>query len=222
MYWRLRGMENGMSDLAEEPEMAASLLRKCGDFSCLLAETACENFPLDWLWTGDDVAAQGAMMMSPAMWREMVKPHLQKVYDVGKKHKLWIAHHCCGALRPIIPDLIEMGLDVLNPVQGNCPGMDPFELKREFGQELSFMGGVDTQDLLPNGTEKDVRRETSRLIEGMTSDGGGYILAAAHTIPPETPDENIFAMYDAAGLSKERIFEQAAALRRDLTTIATR
>jgi uroporphyrinogen decarboxylase len=109
-----------------------------------------------------------------------------------------------------------MGLDVLNPVQGNCPGMNPFDLKKEFGQNLSFMGGVDTQDLLPNGTEDDVRRETSRLIEGMTSDGGGYILAAAHTIPPETPDKNIFAMYDVAGLSEEEIFERAATIRREV------
>jgi uroporphyrinogen decarboxylase len=107
-----------------------------------------------------------------------------------------------------------MGLDVLNPIQCNCPGMDPFELKKDFGQNLTFMGGVDTVDLLPNGTVADIRRETTKLIEGMTSDGGGFILAASHTVPPETPMENIFAMYDVAGVSRDEIFDRAASIRK--------
>jgi uroporphyrinogen decarboxylase len=104
-------------------------------------------------------------------------------------------------------------MDVLNPVQSNCPGMDPLELKREFGAHIAFMGGVDTQDLLPHGTADEVRRATARLLEGMTADGGGYILAASHTIPPETPDENIFAMYEEAGISRDEVFDRAAAIR---------
>jgi uroporphyrinogen decarboxylase len=106
-----------------------------------------------------------------------------------------------------------MGLDVLNPVQSNCPGMDPLELKREFGAELAFMGGVDTQELLPNGTAAQVRRATRRLIDGMTAGGGGYILAASHSIPPETPDANLFAMYEEAGVTREEIFDRAAGIR---------
>jgi len=106
-----------------------------------------------------------------------------------------------------------MGLNVLNPVQANCPGMDALELKREFGSALTFMGGVDTQDLLPNGSAAEVRRATVRLLSGMTSDGGGYILAASHTIRPETPDVNIFAMYAAAGVGREDIFDRAAQIR---------
>jgi uroporphyrinogen decarboxylase len=168
---------------------------------------------LDWLWTGDDVASQRSLVMSPRSWRQLIKPHLARVFAVGKAHGLWVAYHCCGTLRPIIGDLVEMGLDVLNPVQCNCPGMDPLELKREFGSKLSFMGGVDTQDLLPHGSADDVRRATRRLIDGMTGDGGGFILAASHTIPPETPLENIFAMYAEAGLSREAIFDRAAAAR---------
>ena len=107
-----------------------------------------------------------------------------------------------------------MGLDVLNPIQSRCPGMDALELKREFGRELSFMGGVDTIGLLPQGTAAEVRRGTAELIEGMTADGGGYILAASHTVPPETPDENIFAMYEAAGVTGEEIFDRAGDIRR--------
>ena len=127
------------------------------------------------------------------------------------------AYHCCGALKPIIADLVEMGLDVLNPVQCNCPGMDPLELKREFGGELAFMGGVDTQHLLPHGTAAEVRRATRRRIDGMTADGGGYILAASHAVPPETCMENIFAMYAEAGLPREQIFDRAAQVRRRLS-----
>jgi uroporphyrinogen decarboxylase len=213
MYWRLRGMENALLDMATEPELARQMLARCVDFSITLSEQAIQRFPLDWLWTGDDVASQQGMIFSPKTWRNLVKPELKRVFDLGKSHNLWVAYHCCGALRPIIPDLIEIGMDVLNPVQGNCPGMDPFELKKEFGNRITFMGGLDTQELLPHGTAKQVRRETARLIEGMTSDGGGYILAASHTIPPETPDENIFAMYSTAGISPQEIFDRAADIR---------
>jgi uroporphyrinogen decarboxylase len=94
--------------------------------------------------------------------------------------------------------------------------MDPLELKREYGAELAFMGGVDTQGVLPNGTADDVRHATARLVEGMTSDGGGFILAASHTIPPETPDENVFAMYSEAGITREEIFDRAASIRKAL------
>lgn len=213
MYWRLRGMEGAMLDMAADPELAETMFRRCGDFAVLLSQKACERFPLDWLWCGDDVASQRSLMMSPATWRQQIKPHLARAFAVGRAHGLPVAYHCCGALRPIIPDLIEIGLDVLNPIQCLCPGMDALELKREFGQHLSFMGGVDTQELLPNGTAEEVRHATRRLIDGMTSDGGGYLLAASHTIPPETPLENIFAMYAEAGISREEILDRAADVR---------
>ncbi len=213
MYWRLRGMEDALLDFALHPEMMDTLLARCAEFSVRLSEAACERFAVDWLWTGDDVAGQQALIMRPDQWRAMIKPHLQRVVDIGASKKLPVAYHCCGALRAIIPDLIEIGIGVLNPIQCNCPGMDPLDLKREFGASLTFMGGVDTQGVLPNGTAAEVRRATERLIQGMTSDGGGYILAASHTIPPETPDENIFALYEVAGITREMIFDRAAAIR---------
>jgi uroporphyrinogen decarboxylase len=213
MVCRLRGMEQAVLDLAADRELASEMLQDAGAFAQHMAEAACERFPLDWLWTGDDVGGQRAMIMSPQSWREMIRPHLARIFQVGKSRGLWVAHHSCGAIRPIIPDLVEMGLDVLNPVQCNCPGMDPLELKREFGSELAFMGGVDTQGVLPNGTPEEVYRATVRLVEGMTADGGGYILAASHAVPPETPTENILAMYDAAGVSREEILDRAADTR---------
>jgi len=212
MVCRLRGMEHAALDLAADVAQARSLLERAADFCLAVSRAACQRFPLDWFWTGDDVGGQQAMIMSPQRWRELIRPHLERIFFVGKEFGLWVAYHSCGAIRPIIPDLIEIGLDVLNPVQCNCPGMDPIQLKREFGAHLSFMGGVDTQDLLPNGTADDVRRETEHLLEIMT-DGGGYILAASHAIPPETPVENIFSMYAAAGVSREEIADRAASIR---------
>lgn len=218
MYWRLRGMEEAILDLIAEPDTADTMMGRCADYAVALSEESCRRFNPDWLWTGDDVAGQQGMIMSPDQWRSLIKPHLQRVIDVGTQAGLPVAYHCCGALAPIISDLIEMGVDVLNPVQSSCPGMNPLDLKREFGADLAFMGGVDTQYLLPNGTADEVYRATCNLVEGMTADGGGYILAASHTIPPETPEENIFAMYEAVGLSREAIFDCAATVRARLAT----
>jgi len=220
MYWRLRGMVDGMLDMAGDPTLAHEMFQRCANFAIDLGAAACDRFALDWYWTGDDVAGQRSMMMSPTLWRAQIKPHLKRVIDVGVARNLPIAFHCCGAARPIIPDLIEIGVNILNPIQSNCPGMDPTELKREFGRHLTFMGGVDTQEMLPHASASEVRRATEELITIMTSDGGGYILAASHTISPETPDDNIFAMYEAAGVTKAEIFDHAASLRRTIAAPA--
>jgi uroporphyrinogen decarboxylase len=217
MICRLRGMEQAMIDLAQQPDLAEDLLEKAAQFACALSEDACRRYNPDWLWTGDDVAGQQALMISPSTWRSLVRPRLARIVQVGKRQNLPVAYHCCGALRPIIPDLITIGIDVLNPIQCKCPGMDPIELKKEFGTHLTFMGGVDTIDLLPKGTPGEVLRQTSSLIEEMTQDGGGYILAASHTVPPETPLENIFALYSAAGIPQEQILDRAADVRRAFT-----
>lgn len=216
MLCRIRGMEQAALDLAQDPELAAGMLASAGAFARRLADEACARFPLDWLWTGDDVGGQLSMIMSPRLWRELVKPHLADIFAAGTTRGIWVAYHSCGAVREIIPDLIEIGLDVLNPIQCNCPGMEPGSLKREFGHGLAFMGGVDTQDLLPRASAEEVFRATRQLVETMTADGGGFILAASHTVPPETPSENIFAMYEAAGLPREAIKDAAADVRRTL------
>jgi len=213
LLFRIRGMEDALFDLAAAPGIADTLLGMAADFAVHLADEACDRFVLDWLWTGDDVGGQEAMILSPTRWRASIRPHLADIFAVGKQHNLPVAYHSCGAIRPIIPDLIEIGLDVLNPIQCNCPGMEPVSLKKEFGKDLAFMGGVDTQELLPRGTAEEVFRATRTLVEEMTADGGGYILAASHSVPPETPLDNIFAMYAAAGESREAIMDRAAAVR---------
>ncbi len=212
---RLRGMENAILDIADPSEAVRGLLERAGAFSERVSAAGCDRFHPDWLWTGDDVGGQQGLIMSPATWRELIREPLARIVRVGKARGLLVAYHSCGGIRPILPDLIEIGVDVLNPVQCNCPGMDPLELKREFGTRLAFMGGVDTQKLLPRGSAAEVRRATERLVQGMTAGGGGYILAASHTVPPETPLANIFAMYAAAGVSETEIRDRAADRRSD-------
>ena len=221
MVCRIRGMEAAALDLAASSQLSQAMLERAGAFSVRLAQAACDRLPIDWLWTGDDVGGQRAMMMSPQCWRDMIRPHLARIFEVGKSRDLPVAYHSCGSIRPIIADLVDIGLDVLNPIQCNCPGMDPFELKEEYGTALSFMGGVDTQQLLPYGSEDEVYRGTMKLVEEMTADGGGYILAASHAVPPETPMENILAMYRAAGITPEEILDRAADLRAESGSVHT-
>ena len=208
---RLFGMEEAMLRLAEGGMEA--FLDRVTDFSVALAEAGCRQCRPDWLWTGDDIGGQQGMMLSPEMWRGMVRARMRRVVEVGRRHGIPVVYHSCGAVRPVIPDLIAMGVDVLNPIQCDCPGMEPASLKAEFGKHLAFMGGVDTITLLPRGSVAQVRRVTRALIDAMTADGGGYILAASHTVAPETPMDNIFAMLHEAGLSREMIFDAAATWR---------
>lgn len=210
---RVRGMEQAIEDLALQPEISASLFGRATEFSLALSDAAFRTLPLDWLWTGDDVAGQQCMMMNPRQWRSLIKPNLARIVAAGTARNVPVAYHCCGAMRDIIPDLIEIGITVLNPIQYGCTGMDAAALKRDFGASLTFMGGLDTIGLIPRGSASDVFAATRDLIGTMTTDGGGFILAASHTIPPETPIANIFAMYAAAGITGEEIFSNAVAIQ---------
>ncbi len=184
--YHLRGMDRLLIDMLEEPELVAAFFDAAADFTRRVCLRALE-LPIDWIWLGDDVGGQGAMLLSPDLWRDLLKPRLAGVIAAVKAARpgIIVAYHSCGAIRPIIGDLIEIGVDVLNPLQSLCPGMDPVELKAEYGGDLAFMGGLDTQEFLIRATPDEVRREAARLIAAM-SDGGGYIFAASHTIQPDT------------------------------------
>ena len=197
MYWRLRGMEKTLLEIASNPDLTQEMLKRSTEFSMALSEAACQRFDLDWLWLGDDAAGQQSMLMSPDTWRQMVKPFLKQNAEVGRRHGLYVAFHSCGAIRPIIGDLIEIGVDVLNPIQCNCPGMAPLELKKEYGHLLTFSGGIDEQELLPHGTPAKVKQEVRKMIEIMAP-GGGYFLGSTHNFQDDCPTENILSMYEAA------------------------
>ena len=119
-------------------------------------------------------------------------------FDLVKSHDILVFHHDDGAIRPLIPDFIDMGIDVLNPVQWRCDGMEQAGLARDFGERVCFHGGVDNQQTLPHGTVADVRAEAKWLVETLASDETGFILAPCHNVQPNTPPENVVAMYEAA------------------------
>jgi uroporphyrinogen decarboxylase len=145
----------------------------------------------------DDLAMQSGPIVSPTLFREAVKPRMRKLIEAIRsktRAKLWF--HSCGSVYFAIPDLIELGIDILNPVQVRAADMDTARLKREFGQHLAFWGGIDTQHVLPFGTPEDVRREVRQRIQDLAP-GGGYVLASVHNIEADVPGENIWAMAQA-------------------------
>lgn len=193
--WHIRGMEDLLMDFYDDPEKA----------HCLLERLACRNervgsrfaeAGVDIIRYGDDVGMQTGMMMSPEVWREFIKPRLARqiraVKNINPEVLVW--YHSDGMIDPIIPELIEVGVDVLNPVQPEC--MDPVELKKEYGDRLSFWGTIGTQSVMPYGTPEEVKEMVRRMIEQVGS-GGGLVLAPTHLIEPEVPWENIHAFVDA-------------------------
>jgi len=196
-----RGVEQWLLDLAGDPDFALALLRKITDLMkasvIRLLEEAGEY--IDVLITGDDLGSQTATLISPRMYRRMIKPFHAEIYqEIKKRTKAKIFYHSDGNIYPLLGDLVEIGIDLLNPVQVNAGDMgDTARLKREFGDRLSFCGAIDTGWVLPNGTPDDVRAEVRRRIRDL-GPGGGYILASVHCIQPDVPVENVIAMLDEA------------------------
>jgi len=154
---------------------------------------------VDVLVTGDDLGSQNAPLLSPAMYRKLIKPYHAELFSAIKaRSKARIFYHSDGNVYPLLNDLIEVGIDLLNPVQVSARDMgDTARLKREFGGRLAFCGGIDSQWVLPHGTPADVRREVRRRIKDLAP-GGGYILASVHCIQPDVPVENLCAMFEEA------------------------
>jgi uroporphyrinogen decarboxylase len=136
-------------------------------------------------------------MMSLGMWRRFVRPHVERIYGLARRHGLKVMQHSCGSVCAFLPDLIECGLNILEPVQVRAKGMDPRELALQFGGRLAFHGSIDTQQTLPFGTPGDVRREVRERIETFKP-YGGFTIAPSQHLMPEIPTENIVAMYEAA------------------------
>ncbi len=195
--WQLRGMQEFLIDLALQPEIPRYIMGRLTDVYVELTRRVLElaGDRLDMVYFYDDVATQNSLMISPETWRDEVRPHHARLCELAHAHGVPVMYHCDGAIYPLIPELIELGVDVLNPIQPDAKGMEGDRLKREFGDRLSFHGGVDILKTLPRGTVEDVRRDVRWLVENLGA-GGGYILCSSHHIQPDTPTENVLAMYD--------------------------
>jgi len=193
--WGVRGMENLLTDFLINKEMAEVLLDRITEMRCNQAKIFAEA-GVDILRLGDDVGTERGMLMSPETWGEWLKPRLKRVIKVAKEVKpdILIFYHSDGNCEPIIPDLIEIGVDILNPVQPEC--MDPVKLKNLYGDKLAFWGTIGTQTTMPFGTPEDVREEVKERIETVGK-GGGLLLAPSHILEPEVPWENIVAFFEA-------------------------
>lgn len=194
--WYLRGLDTFMMDMALEEEYAERLLDKVMVFPLEMGLKYID-LGVDMVWLGDDVATQQNMMISPNMWRRYFKPRYENIFAQFKKRnpKIKICYHSCGNLSAVVDELIEIGLDVLNPIQPLA--MNPAEFKKRFGKNITMYGAMDIQNILPFGTAGEVRSEVKKLISDC-AEGGGFILSPAHHIQSETPIENIEAFYQAA------------------------
>ncbi len=193
--WYLRGMEELFCDMMEENEIASFLLDKVTQLSVIRAR-AYAQAGVDVLFLGDDVGMQHTTMMSVELYCQWIKPRLKKVIDEAKKVKpdILVFYHSCGFIEPMIPHLIEAGIDVLNPIQSEC--MDFEEIHKKYGSQISFHGTIGTQTVMPHGTVQEVKETVWRNLD-IAGEKGGLFVAPTHMLEPEVPLENILAYVDA-------------------------
>lgn len=201
MACRLRPMDKLMMDLAMGDEAATHLLAKITELKGRFWEAALDDLGdvVDVVVEADDYGTQHSMLVSPAMYRQLLKPLQAELFQIIRQRapESFLFFHSCGNVRTLIPDFIEIGVDILNPVHVTATGMEPVALKRDFGKDICFWGGgVDTQGVLPNGTPQQVRDDVRRNVSAL-AEGGGYVFNTVHNIQADVPPENIMAMYEA-------------------------
>lgn len=195
----IRGFEDWFLDIALDHKLAGAIFDAVLEYSSTLAAEILKvgGDIVDVVAFSDDLGHQKGPMVSPEVYRKLFKPRHKIYFDTVRKHtKAFIHFHTCGSVYKLLDDLVDLGVDALNPVQAAATDMDTNILKREFGTKLSFWGAIDSQHVLPNGTKEEVKSEVRRRIKDLAS-GGGYILSAVHNIQPGVPVENIIAMYEA-------------------------
>jgi uroporphyrinogen decarboxylase len=198
LYCRLRGMEQALEDLIARPAIADAILERIFQFDyALIRRVLLEAGDLvDLIYVAEDLGTQESLLMSPKTFRRFLKPRMAKLIELIHSHGARVFHHDDGAIRTVIPDLIEIGIDILNPIQWRCRGMDRVALAESFGSQVVFHGGIDNQQTLPFGTAEDVRRQVRENIE-IFSGGRGYVVAPCHNLQANTPTENVVALYKA-------------------------
>jgi uroporphyrinogen decarboxylase len=199
--WYLRGLEQWFCDLMGDPEFCEAMLEQTLKFWLDWFRVFLDEVGdvVDVIMIGDDLAGQNGPLFSPAIYRRLVKPrHKRLVQYIRSRTGARIWYHTCGACMDFIPDLIDNGVHVLNPVQVSARNMDPLELKSRFGRQIAFWGGgVDAQHILPRGTPQEVAANVRRNLQALMP-GGGYVFNNVHNIQGEVPAENIVALFDTA------------------------
>jgi uroporphyrinogen decarboxylase len=197
-YNSLRGIENALLDLVMEPEMVDYVLDKIEELQLSVLDAFLPKVKgvLDLVYVSDDMGSQTSLLISPEMWEDRFAPRMKRICAKIHSHGMKVFYHSDGACAPIIGRLIECGIDILNPIQHICPGMNPVLLKEKFGDKVVFHGAVDTQGVMPFGSTEDVKKEVNMLLDTLGRDRAGYICASCHNLQAGTPVENIMAMVE--------------------------
>jgi len=196
----MRGYAEWLEDLILNPAFAEGLLEHVTDVWIDVVTRAMREAGghVDLVMFGDDVGTQKSPLMRPELYRKVIKPQHKRMIDAVKPFAKPVLYHSCGSVHALIPDLIDVGVDILNPIQVSAKHMDTATLKREFGGDLIFWGAIDNQGVLPRGTPQDVEAEVKRRIGDLGGGGGGYVVAPAHNIQQDVPPENIVTLYETA------------------------
>lgn len=196
----LRGLEESLMDPILRPEFTHHLIARISDFFTEFHRRCFSALhgAADMTQVTDDFGSQRSLLISPQVFERFYRTPLQRAIDLAKEYGLLVFHHDDGDMRPLLPRLVEMGIDILNPIQWRCGDWDLAALKAEVGDRICFHSGVDNQHTLPTGRPADVRTEVRRLVQTLASDGTGFILGPCHNLQAITPIENIIAMYEAA------------------------
>ena len=201
---RLRGFAELLEDLILNESYASALMERVTDVVCGIAEATLAEIGdlVECVSSADDMGVQTQPFMSPDLYRRLVKPHHKRLVEAIRRHTdAKVILHSDGAVAPLLADYIDCGIQVLNPVQTNATGMSGEDLNREFGKDLCFWGGIDTQEVLPHGTPEVVAAEVAARRKDL-GESGGWVVASVHNIQAEVPPENVVAMFDAARLPR--------------------
>ncbi len=193
----LCGMDKILADMALEPELACAVFDKFTNFYAAYYDTmlTAAKGRIDLFRIGDDIGTQKSLLLSPAMFEQFVAPRIKLLTDLAHSHNTKVMFHSCGSITAFIDTLIEIGVDILDPIQVRAANMDPAPIKATYGSRICLHGSIDTQYVLPQGSPQEVADNVKRMIDILGADGG-FILAPCHVLQTDVPTENVRAMYE--------------------------